>query len=189
MLTWQSITQLPLDKYKLIHFEGLRNPDQIAKMIRYIRQQDTKREIVITLELEKNWKELKGLFAEDIDIFFIESEFAKVIMNFDDSQQTVEGVSRLVHPKALVICPWGETGAKAIDNQNKQFVYSSPVFPPKDGVVDTLGAGDTFLSATLFALYILDYNLQNAIEFGCRVAGAKCAKFGYKHINQFDSYI
>ncbi|CAG2163743.1 unnamed protein product [Oppiella nova] len=99
-----------------------------------------------------------------------------VIINAQNGSRTIvhfnKGISERVHPKALIICPWGESGAQAIDNSNKQ-VYYSPSFPPKCGVNDTLGAGDTFLSATLFGLLVLNYGLNDAIVLGCQVAGAK----------------
>ena len=183
----ESFRKLSLDKYKIIHFEGLRNPLEIRKMIAFIRKNDIKRKIKISLELERNCNDLKVLLSEDIDLFFVESSFAK-LFGFENSQQTIEGISKLVHSKALVICPWAETGAKAIDNCSQK-ICSSPAFTPKNGVVDTLGAGDTFVATTLFALWILNYDLKDAIVLGCQVAGSKCGKFGFQHLHEFQKYI
>uniref|UniRef100_A0A8B9QM42 Ketohexokinase n=1 Tax=Apteryx owenii TaxID=8824 RepID=A0A8B9QM42_APTOW len=57
----------------------------------------------------------------------------------------------------------------------------SDAFPP-DAVVDTLGAGDTFNAAVIFALSEGRQSLQEAITFGCRVAGRKCGVQGYDGI-------
>ena len=178
---------LCLDKYKVIHFEGLPNVDEIIKMVKYIREKDIKREIKISVELERGYNEFKDLLSEDIDIFFAERVFAK-LFDYENSEQTVKGIAQLVHSRAVVISPWGETGAKAFDN-NTNTIYSSQSFKPKDGVIDTLGAGDTFLAATLFALWILSYDLNASIELGCKVAGAKCGYYGFKHLHHFQKYI
>jgi ketohexokinase len=185
-LTFESFSKLCLDKYKHIHFEG-RNVEEVKKMISFIRRSDPMREIKISIELELAKNELLDLLNQDVDIFFVERDFVS-LLNCTNIDETIKVIAQRVHSTAIVICPWAESGAKAIDNQNKQ-ICSSPAFKPKTGVVDTLGAGDTFLAATLFALQILNYKLQEAIEFGCRVAGAKCGAHGFQHLHKFQEYI
>ena len=58
-------------------------------------------------------------------------------------------------------------------------LFSSPSFPPPGGLIDTLGAGDTFIAAVIHKL-ASGRGIQDAISFGCRVAGAKCGMNGYK---------
>ncbi|CAA9993180.1 unnamed protein product [Nesidiocoris tenuis] len=76
---------------------------------------------------------------------------------------------------ATVICAWGENGAIAY--QDQVGVVKAPSYPP-DEIVDTLGAGDTFLAATIFYLS-RGKSLQESIDFGCRIAGAKVGARGY----------
>lgn len=78
--------------------------------------------------------------------------------------------------RAVVICPWGEEGASAC--QGSGVMVHSPAFPPAS-VVDTLGAGDTFNAATIFALAHGSI-LEDSIRFGCRVAGAKVGVIGWE---------
>ena len=47
-----------------------------------------------------------------------------------------------------------------------------------DAVVDSLGAGDTFISASIFALLRLQIGLGSAMAFACEVAGRKCGQKG-----------
>uniref|UniRef100_A0A8B9V8F1 Ketohexokinase n=1 Tax=Anas zonorhyncha TaxID=75864 RepID=A0A8B9V8F1_9AVES len=52
---------------------------------------------------------------------------------------------------------------------------------PPETLVDTLGAGDTFNAAVIFALSG-GQSLQDALNFGCRIAGKKCGIQGYDGI-------
>lgn len=51
-------------------------------------------------------------------------------------------------------------------------IVESPCFPPAE-VVNTLGAGDTFIAACIKALSN-SLDLKLALTFACKVAGAKC---------------
>ena len=44
--------------------------------------------------------------------------------------------------------------------------------------MDTLGAGDTFVAATILRLS-LGFSLQHSITYGCQVAGQKCGMRGF----------
>lgn len=59
-------------------------------------------------------------------------------------------------------------------------MVTSPSYPP-DVIVDTLGAGDTFCAAVLFAL-VNGKSLEDALHFGNRIAGAKIGFHGYDGI-------
>lgn len=83
--------------------------------------------------------------------------------------------------RAKLICAWGAEGAVAIDNDTDTF-YTAPAYPP-EVVVDSLGAGDTFVAATIHYMAI-GKSLQESIDFGCRVAGAKVGFFGYDQIGE-----
>lgn len=82
--------------------------------------------------------------------------------------------------RSIVICPWGEEGASASDNDGQ--VVHSPAFPPAI-VVDTLGAGDTFNASTIFALSN-GHTLKDSITFGCRIAGSKVGVIGWEPLAQ-----
>lgn len=83
--------------------------------------------------------------------------------------------------RAKIICAWGAEGAVAIDNDIDSF-YTAPAYPP-EVIVDSLGAGDTFVASTIHYL-AMGRSLQASIEFGCRVAGAKVGFFGYDQIRE-----
>lgn len=68
-------------------------------------------------------------------------------------------------------------------------MVSSEIFKPKGGVLDTLGAGDTFVAATIFARVVSSQTLEESIKFGCKVAGAKCGAHGFQHLHGFNNYL
>lgn len=79
----------------------------------------------------------------------------------------------------MLICPWGCEGAVCLDSATGSF-NAIPAYPP-GRVLDSLGAGDTFMAA---AIYFLNNgkSLTDAVDFGCRVAGAKVGTYGYDKI-------
>ena len=101
----------------------------------------------------------------------------------------------LVVVRSSVICAWGESGAAARTHEGP--TVTCPSVPPSK-VVDTLGAGDTFIAATISVLSDTsrenpdddetgeshNARLKRAIEFGCHVAGAKCGMQGFDGIRE-----
>ena len=79
-----------------------------------------------------------------------------------------------------MICAWGEDGAAA---SSPDGTVSCPIFK-QDNVVDTRGAGDTFIASTIAALS-RGKTLERAIMFGCQVAGAKVGIQGFKGLHRF----
>lgn len=82
--------------------------------------------------------------------------------------------------RSKLICPWGSEGAIAIDNDTDE-LYSVSAYPPSK-VVDSLGAGDTFVASTIYCL-CKGESLQESVDFGCKVAGAKIGFNGYDEIS------
>lgn len=76
-----------------------------------------------------------------------------------------------------IICAWGSKGAAALDDNQTGDVLTSPAYPP-GAIVDTLGAGDTFCASVIYAL-LNGKALQQALEFGNKIAGAKIGFHGY----------
>ena len=103
--------------------------------------------------------------------------------------------------RATVICAWGECGAAAsyLENPESLCVVTSPALA-NISVVDSLGAGDSFVAGVIHTLvrrqFIPGASLgqggvvterhkqvvEEAIVFGCKVAGLKCTMFGYDGI-------
>lgn len=79
----------------------------------------------------------------------------------------------------VIICPWGTEGAAALDNND--ILYTSKAFIPTT-VVDTLGAGDSFAAAAIFAMSS-GQSIQQTLNFANCIAGEKVAFYGYDNIS------
>lgn len=84
-----------------------------------------------------------------------------------------------------MICLWGTKGVAAVDGTNT--VYECKSYSPEK-VVDTLGAGDTFCAAAIYAMQ-LKLPMNKVLEFACRIAGAKVGFYGYDGISSVYSAI
>ncbi|XP_075353674.1 ketohexokinase isoform X7 [Mycteria americana] len=97
---------------------------------------------------------------------------------YRSAPEALQGLRSRVQPGATLICAWAEAGADAV-GPGGELVHSD-AFPPET-LVDTLGAGDTFNAAVIFALSA-GRSLQDALTFGCQIAGRKCGIQGFDGI-------
>merc|ERR1719491_2220675 len=67
----------------------------------------------------------------------------------------------------LVVCAWGDQGAAGRDLEGK--IIDISAYKPTSGVIDTIGAGDTF-NATVVACLSQGKNLAQSLDIGCKVA-------------------
>lgn len=66
-----------------------------------------------------------------------------------------------------------------MDNYQEEVMISRAC--PPSTILDTLGAGDTFCAAVIYAL-VRKKSLQEALTFGNQIAGAKVGGYGYDGI-------
>ncbi|XP_072000154.1 ketohexokinase isoform X4 [Engystomops pustulosus] len=178
-VTADDFQKVDLTQYKWIHWEG-RNADEQVKMIQRVEEynQSCQKEqrINISVEIEKEREELYQLFQYG-EVVFVSKDVAKHF-GFTSSSEAVRGLYPRVKKGAFLVCAWAEHGADALGPDGR--VLHSPSFPP-DKIVDTLGAGDTFNASVIYALS-KGQTMEEAITFGCRIAGKKCGIQGYDGI-------
>ncbi|KAM8917381.1 ketohexokinase isoform 3-T6 [Spinachia spinachia] len=181
-VTAEDFSKVDLHQFKWIHWEG-RNAEEQVKMIQRVvafnaalpRQQQR---IVVSVEIEKTREPLYQLFPHG-DVVFVSKDVARHF-GFLSAGAAVKGLCGRLKPGAVLVCAWAEEGADALGPSGS--VVHSDAFPPET-LVDTLGAGDTFNSAVIYTLSN-GGSLQDALTFGCRVAGGKCGFHGYDGIEK-----
>ena len=104
----------------------------------------------------------------------------------------MEHFKTLVKDEAGVVVAWGEKGAACYHPESG--IVSCPSYPPSGkiydsclwflrktiigGVVDSLGAGDTFNAAVIGGL-ASGLGLAESVDLGCQVAGEKVGFRGF----------
>ncbi|XP_029452167.1 ketohexokinase isoform X2 [Rhinatrema bivittatum] len=175
-VTAQDFQKVDLSQYKWIHWEG-RNAAEQVKMIQIVEEYNqtlqADQKITISVEIEKTREDLHQLFAHG-DIVFVSKDLAQHF-GFDSAPETLKGLYSRVRNGAYLICAWAEKGADAMGPDG--VVIHSDAFPP-DTIVDTLGAGDTFNASVIYALST-GKTMQEALTFGCQIAGRKCGVQGF----------
>ncbi|XP_060789797.1 ketohexokinase-like isoform X2 [Neoarius graeffei] len=174
-------SKVDLSQFKWIHFEG-RNADEQVKMIEQVKSynatHEEKNRITISVEIEKTRPSLYQLFSHG-DVVFVSKDVA-LHFGFQSASSAVKGFYSRVKDGAVLICAWAEKGADAMGPDGT--VLHSDAFSPEK-LVDTLGAGDTFNASVIYSLSN-GGSLQEALTFGCQIAGKKCGIHGYDGIVQ-----
>ncbi|XP_006162241.1 ketohexokinase isoform X2 [Tupaia chinensis] len=171
--------KVDLTRFKWIHIEG-RNASEQVKMLQRIEQhnarQPLEQKIRVSVEIEKPREELFQLFGHG-DVVFVSKDVAKHL-GFQSAVEALRGLYGRVRKGATLVCAWAEEGADAL-GPDGQLLHSDAFPPPR--VVDTLGAGDTFNASVIFSLS-QGKSMQEALRFGCQVAGKKCGLPGFEGI-------
>lgn len=175
-LTVSAFEKVNLLDFDWIHFEGRRNEAEIVKMIHIIEEfnatQSPKDRIVVSVELEKPRKSLLQLLGK-ADVVFTSKDFAQSL-GFSSPYETVRSLRSKTKLGATIICAWGTRGADGAGPDGE--VKHSNAYPPEK-VVDTLGAGDTFIAGAICSL-IQGSSIEDTLIFACRLAGFKCGMNG-----------
>ncbi|CAH6786911.1 Khk [Phodopus roborovskii] len=171
--------KVDLARFKWIHIEG-RNASEQVTMLQRIEQYNSKQplpqRVRVSVEIEKPREELFQLFGYG-EVVFVSKDVAKYL-GFQSAAEALRGLYGRVKKGATLICAWAEEGADAL-GPDGQLLHSDAFPPPR--VVDTLGAGDTFNASVIFSLS-KGNSVQEALRFGCQVAGRKCGLQGFDGI-------
>ncbi|XP_076581897.1 ketohexokinase-like isoform X6 [Chaetodon auriga] len=180
-VTKEDFSKVDLHQFKWIHWEG-RNAEEQVKMIQQVAMYNStlppQQRITVSVEIEKTREPLYQLFPHG-DVVFVSKDVARHF-GFLTAEAALKGLYSRVKKGAVLICAWAEKGADALGPDG--LIVHSDAFPPET-LVDTLGAGDTFNAAVIYTLSN-GGSLENALTFGCRVAGRKCGFHGYDSIGE-----
>ncbi|WEW54750.1 ketohexokinase [Emydomyces testavorans] len=162
---------------KWFHFEG-RIPDVTLKCIQYIRQNSPADKV--SVEIEKPGRTGLQELAAEADVVFYSKSWAQA--NGHRSPQDLLQAQSSLAPKASVLCcTWGEQGAAGLDKHLMAYIHTPASKDAQHPIVDTIGAGDTFIAGMLYGLICHEnnYSLQQSMDFANRLAGRKVTQEGF----------
>ncbi|MFP4273156.1 MAG: PfkB family carbohydrate kinase [Halothiobacillaceae bacterium] len=166
-----SFMDLALGEFDWLHFEG-RNCDELDGMLALARSIVVDQPI--SLEVEKERPGIDRLFGL-ADIIFFSRVFARG-RGFDDPEVFL-AAARGWAPHAVLVLSWGDRGAYLCTQDG---ILHEPARTVPE-VVDTIGAGDTFIAGFIDAR-LNGRTLANALVEACRLAERKIAQDGFDNL-------
>ncbi|EFQ28032.1 D-sorbose [Colletotrichum graminicola M1.001] len=159
------------------HFEG-RTPETTLECIRLLRQ--VLDDVTVSVEVEKPGRPgLRGLAAE-AEVVFYSKSWAE-----DCGYTSAEGCLRGESlPRAwLAMSTWGSEGAACLTLKDQQ-LFVSPVQTPVTQVVDSVGAGDTFVAGMLYGLICQTdtWDTADKLDFAVQLATLKVQREGFDEL-------
>merc|ERR1712130_123892 len=171
----QDLQKLQVEDYSWVHLEG-RNRENLLLMLEYLAKQDS---VKVSVEVEKVGRNFED-FIPLADVVFVSKDVAQWHGCADMQSAIAEFRPKLRQGASLVVA-WGESGAAGWNLEEGLII--SPAFPPPGGVLDTLGAGDTFNAAVIGCLSA-KMGLASSVRTACQVAGLKVGMRGFKGLGE-----
>ncbi|EYE93692.1 pfkB family kinase [Aspergillus ruber CBS 135680] len=158
------------------HFEG-RIPDVVLAGIKYLRQQFPS--VRVSVEVEKPQRPGLQELAVEADVVFYSKSWA-LGNGYKSAEECLREQAKLTHNATLLCCTWGQDGAVVLETKSTILIHNLAYSAPDFEVVDTIGAGDTFIAGMLYGLlWKDDWDTTKKLSFANRVAGMKVAQDGF----------
>lgn len=162
----------PFEKVDWLHVEG-RNILDTVKILDFVANRNP--QLKISIEVEKPREHLEKLYAYG-DIVFFSRHFANN-MRYPEAQFFLQDWRNKCRA-AVLVCPWGASGAFAVDHDGV-FYQANAVQISR--AVDTIGAGDTFVAGFIHAK-LAGLPLQGCLRYANALAGKKCSQPGFDNL-------
>ncbi|KAI1620930.1 pfkB family kinase [Exophiala viscosa] len=159
------------------HFEG-RNPDVTLQCMQYLRRAYSN--VTISVEIEKPGRIGLEEMAAEADVVFYSKSWA-FERGYQDAASCLKAQADVAIRATFLFCTWGEDGSAAFDikEQELHLQHAFPAVSP--GVVDPIGAGDTFIAGILYGLlwHSDDWDMVRKLAFANELASRKVCRKGF----------
>lgn len=201
------------------HFEG-RIPSTTLDCIRHLRTQSAFNpassqisdanvmKLKISVELEKPSREGLQDLAHEADVIFYSKAWARG-EGYESAEECLRRQAEILANQneglkmaKTLICTWGENGASALvlqsgsneSQRSETYMIQAPAYIcPDKPIVDSIGAGDTFIAGVLFGfvcrtdtgeVVTRSWSLKQTLSFANGLAGRKILQDGFRGLGE-----
>ncbi|OAD08047.1 hypothetical protein MUCCIDRAFT_131707, partial [Mucor lusitanicus CBS 277.49] len=162
--------------YSWVHFEG-RNVYETAAQIDWLeakaKREGWRNELTISVELEKPDRPHIDILLTRGDVVFFSKLYAEK-RGYDEATDFLKDFQARCKPGAILFCTWGAQGATCLFKG--EILHSSALAQAQ--VVDTVGAGDTFIAGVIYCMS-RGHTLLTTLKFSCEMASRKVSRSGF----------
>ncbi|KAL6231067.1 hypothetical protein BDW75DRAFT_221214 [Aspergillus navahoensis] len=164
------------------HFEG-RIPDVTISCVRHIREYYPS--FKVSVEVEKPGREGLQELAQEADVVFYSKSWAQA-NGYQSAEECIRKQSSIIRNATLLCCTWGQDGSAALEPIAGGITHCPAYTPEGFQVVDTIGAGDTFIAGMLYGLIVKGdaWDLSQKLSMANRLAGMKVAQEGFNNLGR-----
>ncbi|KAI0541019.1 Ribokinase-like protein [Xylaria digitata] len=162
------------------HFEG-RIPATTLQCIQWLRRSKPKARV--SVEVEKPGREgLENLVVE-ADVVFFSRSWAESKL-YTSAEQCLYAQSAKTRRGSHLFCTWGSQGAACSSPDGATVSCPATQLGQTIRVIDTIGAGDTFIAGILFGFLHHDYDWDSTakLSFAVQLATCKVQQEGFNNL-------
>ncbi|OCL07004.1 Ribokinase-like protein [Glonium stellatum] len=191
IVNYSELPEMTVEEFKVIagkldretswyHFEG-RIIDVTLECMHHLRHNFPI--VKISVEVEKPGRAGLQELAAEADVVFYSKSWAEA-SGYQTSEECLQEQALSTPKASLLCCTWGDGGASALEVGSMTYRHSPAYITNDFQVVDTIGAGDTFIAGMLYGLICRedDWTLSRKLEFANELAGRKVGRAGFSEL-------
>ncbi|EME46639.1 hypothetical protein DOTSEDRAFT_70601 [Dothistroma septosporum NZE10] len=190
----QQVEAMDDAKTTWFHFEGREVETSLACMD-WLRHKYP--DVTLSAEIEKPNREGLDRMAAAADVVFFSKTWAEA-RDFESAGDLLEAQAECLPQASLLFCTWGAEGADVCGPDWDTICHAKWTNDPTDVVVDTIGAGDTFVAGVLWQMLISscpssEFSLDEhdrgcqAANFATKLATRKVFQHGFGNMVELGS--